>query len=377
MTSSVSTDKTTCDSDTSLYSVVEADLTRDRATIIALWNAGLTQHGVPEAKFDWYYMRQTQACPRVYLLCHGEAATPVGVAAIGLRQLRFGTDMIFAGALVDFVAVAEHRTLFPAMRLQKTVLQRGLENHSILYGLPNPKSLGVVHRAGYSRVGMMTRFAMMLRTASYLSRHMPTSISHLVGPMIDWSRALFHATRQLGAPPFKTRWLDQADEQFDALWERTSTPNILVGVRNASFLNWRFTACSISQYGFFTVYDEKTEQLLAYAACDIGSSVPDQATSESASKRAPPTLHVRDFFVVSDTHQVATSLWHLLARAAYTKGYGSISVEFHGTSRVIQTLLRSGLRPRESRPLYAAVTANLKPQLQSEFWYLTNADEDW
>jgi hypothetical protein len=377
MTPTVSTDKTADNSSVDPYSVVEADLTRDRATIIALWRAGLTQHGAPEVKFDWYYLRKTQACPRVYLLCHGAAATPVGVAAIGLRHMRFGTDLIFAGALVDFVAVAEHRTLFPAMRLQKTVLQRGLENHSILYGLPNPKSLGIVHRAGYTRVGMMTRFAMMLRTASYLSRHMPSSMSHLVGPLIDWSRALFRATRQLGAPSFKTRWLNQADEHFDALWERTSTPNLLVGVRNASFLNWRFTSCSISQYVFFTVYDEKTEQLLAYAACDIGISVSEQTTSQSANKRAPPTLHVRDFFVASDTQRVATSLWHLLAREAHAKGYGSISVEFHGASKITQTLMRSGLRPRESRPLYAAVTENLKPQLQSEFWYLTNADEDW
>jgi hypothetical protein len=367
------------------YSILEADLVADRATIIAIWYTGLKQHGAPDAKFNWYYARPKGEQPRVYLLCYGVTRSPVGVATVGLRPMRLGSDSVKGGVLVDFVATPEHRTLFPAMHLQRAVLKLGLENHDVLFGLPNPKSLAVVHRAGYAKIGMMTRYAMMLRSASYVARFVPESVANVIGPAIDKVRALLHVVRRIGAPQYQTCWAENVDGSFDQHWADSAIPGVLMGVRNASFLNWRFAASPVRKHTFFILSDGTRGQLLAYAVCDI-SSCPigadhadnDRAeTSNTKRKPAPPTLHVRDFLVTSNNDDAAQALWHLLARDAYAKGYGSISTEFLGHTKICNALLRAGLRAREFRPLYAAAGADLKTRLPLDSWYVTTADEDW
>lgn len=372
-----------------LYTTVVADIEHDREKILTLWHRGLTHSGMPEAKFDWYYRKNCGGPPQIFFLRHESEQESVGVAAVGRREMRIGTQTITGGELVDFVAAPEHRTLFPALFLQneirrltlKTQLMTPLkmelkaENsemsigvvHDILYGLPNPKSLAVVKRAGYQLVGQLVRRARILRLAGYLSRHAPLSISQLVGPLLDRVRMGILALRAISTRGFRLGWLDRPDSRFDDLWQRVAAQgaveNVLMGVRDSAYLTWRFTDCPLRVYRFFTLFTSVDDRLIAYAVC--------AADGEA--------LHVHDFLVDPAAHGADRTLWIALSREAYRRGHSTLSVEFLGAESIQQSLEAIGLVRRQQRPLYATVAATIHNRtalLQESNWYLTSADED-
>ena len=131
------------------YTTTEGDPNVDRDHILALWRAGLAHDGMPDAKLAWYYRNNPEGTPLIVFLHHAGSPGAVGVAAVGPRQMRFGTQTLRAGALVDFVANPEHRTFFPAIFLQKELRRRALATYPVLFGFPNEKSLAIVRRIGY------------------------------------------------------------------------------------------------------------------------------------------------------------------------------------------------------------------------------------
>ncbi len=349
------------------YRVVAADLVAEKSEIIALWTEGLTQSGMPDAKFKWFYEAHSSGPPQVYFLIHSSSQCRVAVAAIGGRLMRFGNEQVVSGVLVDFVAAKEHRTLFPAMHLQRELLQRGLKDHVFLFGLPNPKSLGVVHRAGYQRVGMMVRYAMVLQSASYLARYVPKRLASAVSPLVDFAYALVRGVVRIGKPQYRAEWTNTVDSRFDALWEQSAITGVMMGYRDQRFLNWRFVQCPLHKYTIFTISLSGASRLAAYAVCEIDPTDTDGTR----------TLAVRDFLFDQNVPLVATVLWDALARAARLQGYTTISTQFMGNADVAHTLINAGLRARESRPLYAAARADRASLLNEKHWYVTSADEEW
>jgi hypothetical protein len=364
-----------------LYTTVAANIEHDREKILALWNRGLTHGGMPEAKFDWYYRKNCGGPPQIFFLCHGPQQETVGVAAVGRREMRIGTQTIMSGELVDFVAVPEHRTLFPALFLQKEIRRLTLKTplksqnsempsdgaHDILYGLPNPKSLAVVKRAGYQLVGQLVRRARILRLAGYLSRHAPVWIGRLIGPMLDSVRMGVLALRAITTRGLRSCWLDRPDSRFDDLWKRVAAQsrmnNVLMGVRDSAFLTWRFIDCPLRTYRFFALFTNTEDRLIAYAVCAVDGEA----------------LHVHDFLVDPTAPDADKTLWIALSREAYRRGHSTLSVEFLGAESIQQSLEAIGLVKRQQRPLYATTAAAIHDRntlLQESNWYLTSADED-
>lgn len=364
-----------------LYTTVAAHIEHDRDKILALWNRGLTHGGMPEAKFDWYYRKNCGGPPQIFFLCHGPQQEKVGVAAVGRREMHIGTQTIMSGELVDFVAVPEHRTLFPALFLQKEIRQLTLKTknsevssggaHDILYGLPNPKSLAVVKRAGYQQVGQLVRRARILRLAGYLSRHAPAWMGQLIGPLLDRVRmgvlALRAITTRGSGLELRSCWLDRPDSRFDDLWQRVmvknGTNNVLMGVRDSAFLTWRFIDCPLRTYRFFALIANTDDRLIAYAVCAVDGEA----------------LHVHDFLFDTTADNADKTLWIALSREAYRRGHSTLSVEFLGAESIQQSLEATGLVKRQQRPLYATTTVAIHDRntlLQESNWYLTSADED-
>lgn len=342
------------------YTVAVGDMAANTSTILKLWRGGLTHSGNPQAKLDWYYTGNVQGLPAVFFLNHQDEPNPVGVAAIGQREMRFNDVSIKAGALVDFVTVAEHRTLFPALLLQKELRQQGLASHRVLYGFPNPKSLAVVRRAGYSLAGQMVRRARVLRSALYVARHVPHWISRIVGPLIDTCRHAALKVRQLTRPSYKAIWLDGPDARFDELWANATLPNVLMGRRDQAFLAWRFTDNPTHKHSIFALIAEPSGSLVAYAVCEVHAK----------------TLHVRDFLADPTIPNSMNSLWLHLITNAFTRGLAVLSVEFLGNRKIAREIEAAGLNAREQQPMYAAATAQWSKLLDENAWYLTSADKD-
>jgi hypothetical protein len=361
------------------YTAVAANIDTDRDKILTLWKRGLSHAGMPEEKFDWFYQKNPAGAPATFFLYCDDEVEPVGVAAVGIRKLRIGGQTITSGELVDFVALPEHRTLFPALFLQKEIRRLALEvnkSHALLYGLPNPKSLAVVKRVGYRLVGQMVRRARILRSAGYLSRYAPLWMCQLIGPVIDRMRIGLLVMRGMANRRLQLQWLDRPDCRFDDLWQRVVTHegagNILMGIRDAAFLTWRFVDCPLRTYRFFTLTSAANDRIVAYAACTTDGDA----------------LHVHDFLVDPTERFAGRGLWLTLSREAFRRGHSNISVEFLSAESSQSELQVAGMLKRQQRPLYAAAATNIENTLDSakthcqanlftaSNWYLTRADED-
>ncbi len=362
-----------------IYTITAADPDLDRERIIGLWKHGLTHAGMPEAKFDWYYAKNPAGIPRAFFLYVAGEPEPVGVAAIATRHMQLGTKVMAAGALIDFVALPEYRTLFPALFLQKEMRLAALETdctHALLYGLPNPKSLAVVRRIGYQLIGQMVRRVRIVRSAIYLSRYAPIGISNIIGPLIDRVRLGTLALQNIALTKFQRQWIDRPDARFDVLWHKIAaqakTQSFLIGIRDCAFLTWRFTDCPLRSYRFFTLSSVADNRLIAYAACAVNGE----------------SLEVHDFLVDTTERGAIKALWHAISAEAFHRGHTNISVEFMGDASLQKELKVAGMRKRQERPLYASIsniskvgtsskdTDDESTLLLESHWYLTLADED-
>ena len=363
-----------------VYSTIEGDVNADRSTTLALWKAGLIHHGMPEAKFDWYYKANPIGHPSLYFLqateddiespASASASTPelVGVAAIGRRMMQCGGASILVGALIDFVTTPEHRTLFPALHLQKEIRKRGLTKHAVLYGMPNASSLAVVKRAGYKPMGNMVRWVKVLRTSAYIERFIPSwaghrlanSLGFVLGLVADQLRVTSERLKSLRHSSNQAKWLNAADERFDTLWQSINLGDVIIGVRDQAFLNWRFAQCPLSTYTFFCL-ENQAKKIIAYAVCE----------------RQGSTLHVRDFLTDTSTPNAYLQLWLALSRDAYRKGCSALSVNFLGAEDIHQNLKAAGFVERDKAAVYGSANDEFTERLNHHYWYLTNAEEDW
>jgi hypothetical protein len=341
------------------YAATLADLERDRERILALWREGLAQNGMPEAKFDWYYRRNPEGSPSVLFLHPAGSADPVGAASLGRRRMRLGVETIEAGALADFIVVAAHRSFFPALYLQQAMRRHGLASRRLVYGIPNPQSEAIVRRVGYKRVGELVRWARVLRSGAYFSRHAPGWLASTMGAVVDRALQGLTALRAKRTGTFHQHWTDEPPADAGALWEKAAARGLLIGARDARFLAWRFSQCPLYRCRFLSLRRADTGALAAYAAC----------------LERDDSTHVADFLVDADVPEAADRMWLEVSFDAARRGSRSASVEFLGPESVVRSLEAAGWIARERRALYAAFEG-LEPPADALDWYVTAADED-
>jgi hypothetical protein len=341
------------------YSAVAGSFAHDRTTLVALWSCGLARDRMAEARLQWYYQRNPEGVPEIFFLRSDDASRAVGVVTLARRRMRLGTETFLAGVLVDFVVEPQHRSFFPALLLQKKLLRRAIPDHPVVFGTPNRLSEAVVRRAGYRRVGQMVRLARVLRSRTYLSRFLPHWLSHILGAAIDHTLLATTSLRAPSNPDYTWEWRDRPDADFDALWERVSPSEALIGVRDCAFLTWRFVENPLHVYRFFAVVSKADRKLVAYAVCHVHAEA----------------LRVADFLVDPGVPGAVKRLWLDLSREAYRRGHRTLSVEFLGSEAVRRQLEALGMVNRGERPLYAAFP-NRQELSSPSNWYVTNADED-
>ncbi len=349
----------------SAYQTTLADLAVDADKIVALWRTGLSQRAMPEVKLEWYYRNNPEGTPLTVFLNQVGTEEAVGVAAIGPRRVRFGTYTLQAGALVDFVTLPEHRTFFPAMFLQREMRRRALGKYTVVFGFPNANSQPIVRRVGYRCVGQMIRRTRVLRSSTYLAKYLPGWLSRIAGAVVDASRWTALRIHGLGENDFQYTWQGRADETFDGLWQRTAGANVVMGVRDAAFLNWRFADMQSKSFRFFTMKSFADRSLIAYAVCSADGGA----------------LHVEDFLVDLRLPNASANLWRSLSLAAIRMDYSSLSVELLGSEDQQRLLGAAGFHVREGRPVYASVAPLPAGQsgglTDGSAWYMTSADDDW
>lgn len=340
------------------YHCEAANLARDREEILSIWRGNLGNEASLAAKYDWFYTKSEAGSPVASLLCHAASGRHVGFAAAGPRRAIWNGRDVRIGVLVDMAVVPEHRSLFPALLLQRSLQQSVPGELAALYGFPNPKAAPVFARVGYTKVLEVPRLVRVLRSGTYLRRYLPGWAARLLAYPLDLLMTARDCVRVSGRSGLKASWRKDADSRADALWREASHGAGLIMVRDARFLRWRFDQKPGSGSRYLVV-EGGDGRLVAWYACEDDGE----------------TLVVRDFWTRGGYDKLESSVVWLLLRAAKKGGYSAVSLEFGGSGNIDRSFETAGFSVRSRRPYFTY----LGPQPSAAgktAWYVTSADED-
>lgn len=340
------------------YSVQRGDAIRDADAVLAIWRGNLGQEDRIAAKYQWFYRRCPWGAPLVELLHHAPSDSFVGVAAAGPRRMIHGSEEWIAGVLVDMAVSGEHRSLGPALMLQKALLAGGSERFSLVYGFPNPKAAAVFARVGYTRLGDMIRYARVLRFAPYLARRMPRPIASVVALAPDVAGRVSTWTGAGDARSLEATWSEHVDPRVDDLWRRSAPGNNTMAIRDTAMLRWRFDEAPNRRTRYLWLAEPRGGALRAWFACE-----PDESL-----------LHVRDYWAEGAAEGLDRQYIERLAAEARSAGHAALSVECFGAHATSWT--STGFVERSRRPVFGRWYAPGSAETLTSRLHLTSADED-
>ncbi|HXJ06261.1 MAG TPA: hypothetical protein VNH65_14245 [Candidatus Acidoferrum sp.] len=244
------------------YTVVSADLEKDRQVIIDLWRQNLADISHLEEKYDWHFLNNPFGPGQIWIL--KADGHPIGTTSLGMRPLKLGESITNAGVACDLAVNKEHRFLQPALMLQRALLSTSHSCVRFVYGVPNFGGASVMKYVGYRESCRVHRYAKVLRISHYLRRfgNFGADVS-LIGRMADQGFAALHSFG-LQEDDRVAQPLPCFDERFDELWSRVSSEHSALTVRNRRFLKWRYYDCPLRQYQTLALLTEDKSMLLGY-----------------------------------------------------------------------------------------------------------------
>lgn len=342
------------------YSVHAGHVQRDRATVLGIWKGNLGREDHLEAKYDWFYARCPWGEPIVRLLHHDATQEWVGAAAIGRRRMRWNGREIRAGVLVDMAVVPRHRTLGPALLLQRELFGHAMQEFDLVYGFPNVRAVPVVKRVGYVKLTDIVRYTCVLRHAPYLQRHMPRPVAALAGWALDLRAGLQFRVRAGAGTRRSAAWRATSSAELASLGSSAGMVSGLVAERDGSLLRWRFDEAPRSETRYLVV-SSNGEVPTAWFACHFDSRV----------------LHVQDFCGADGPqHHIDPVSGTHLVEAARALGAISVSVQHAGSDEAAAAWQSAGFVERARRPVYGYWNPALGDVPDAAAIHLTAADED-
>jgi hypothetical protein len=347
------------------YTVRPADLQRDRNAILEVWARNLANSALGPESYAWYYQHNPYGEGRCWLLLAEPGNKVVGTAGLGLRRIKVGTKTILAGLASDFAVDREHRSLLPALLLQKALLGARNEELRLIYGVPNDRAQGIFRHLGYNAVGTKTRHVKVLRIADYLQRlPRPFQCARAAAWVYDQALRLHSVAIQRLQPRDTLTVLPVFDSRFDDLWERSSTHYPVIAERTTAFLRWRYTECPLRDYFTVGLLARRENALRGYAVCYLEAG----------------HLHCLDI-LTEDNGPTLETLMRELIHFGRKQGAKSISLSAVITEPMESLLHHLGFVLREDA---VATTVLISPHtscpLNTESlqqWYFMSGDEDY
>ncbi|HEY7372717.1 MAG TPA: hypothetical protein VIF57_11195 [Polyangia bacterium] len=233
----------------------------------------------------------------------------------------------------------------------------------LAYGFPARDAMPALLDAGFRKLGEMRRFALALRTGSFLRDKLGTAAGSVVSTGLDALRSaglLARAGR--AAIEYSLEMPAQVDERFDHLWEAAQDDFPFVGVRDAAFVGRRFAgAAGGGGVALAALAHRKTGALTGYAAL----------------ARDGDDANLVDVFA---TRQGLAPLLRLCAVRAARDGVQALSIRLAGAPALVTCLTLLGFREQEdAAPVIVGLGAGQDPRgelTDADTWYLTEADAD-
>lgn len=346
------------------YQVTREDPAQSADNIATLWTEVFGPF--PRERYRWLYQDNPAGEALLCLLQDGGSHEILGSNALFPRPLRHGSRRFRGGIAGDLMVLRSHRSLGPAVQLQRAMIGYcGEADLQLPYGFPNKKSAPIMQRVGYQKVGAMVEWVLPLHSAYYLQKHIRQ----------PWLRrplaVVLDLVLRLRPGPFKWGFdkprncytTNTFDACFDDLWSRIASRYSLVGEKSASFLDWRYRRCPSGTRRAFVVKSTEGERLDGYVIFSI------------VDKRA----HIADFAHDAE-HLDLDELLKRFIHAQRQAGMDAISAPMAASTDITRHFERRGFRARgEMNPLMLFIPpgVDLAPgSLLEGPWYLVPGDND-
>jgi hypothetical protein len=319
------------------YSARPFDEARDRAALLGLWGATLSDRSLTaklEARYRWLYGGAREHRLRTFLVVDDTTGEVIGCSSLVPHAVSVAGVLRPAGIGVDLAIAKGHRVAGPAVVLQRAVVEavaRGeLGEGAFCFAYPNDGALPVVKRVGYRVVAKTSHAVKPVRTGYKLAPRLPSPA--LAAPLAragDFALALLDRGRLLRAPLLhRGEIFPHPDERFDALFDRVRRTVPVLGDRRAAFLDWRYAQCPTREHLIVGVTSRDGRELLSYAIVAFDGA----------------TAVLVDTLAASEAASVAT--FTRLATELRRRACDSIFASFVGPGHLVVTLRASGFFPR-------------------------------
>ncbi len=361
------------------YEVVrEESLGPIRDELVALMNATRTRR-VEGGRFDWLYGANPDGPAVIWSLrkfgggasggdASGGGASDGGemVGFTSCLPRRVVVDGVVRRAWIgsDFSVLPRYRTLGLAAKLRRAAKEAiDAGEAELLYAHPNDRMASVHQRVGHKRIGLMQRYARMLRTGPFLEERLQSHRLAQVG------EAILDPLLRMADPEKRSRRRSTVergkaagfDERFDRLFEDAVGQNSVVGVRDALYLNWRYGTNPLYESQLLTAYREG--HLVGYLIFNWEADA----------------LMIRDLFPANDAATVRDLLSEA-TRWGRERRMRSATFTVFEQHPLVPLLMRSGYRPRaEQSQMFAHVPSRLYQRElleRAETWQITVGDRD-
>jgi len=242
----------------------EADLDKDEGIMTSLLNEN-RRVSINEKRHEWLYKQNPHGEAIGWIAVDEKDDKPVGATVVTPRLVRIKGKDIICWNCGDFSIDKRYRSLGVAIKLRK-MARDGVNAEIVpfLYAHPNDHMLVVHQRVGHPIMGQMVRYAKVIR----LNKKMREMLNH---------KTLADIISGIGNPLFgligKEQWYRKGydidfginieyTKEFDALFDQVSQQYAACVVRNAPYLNWRYSASPL--YKVTTLMLRRNKNLCGY-----------------------------------------------------------------------------------------------------------------
>jgi hypothetical protein len=287
-----------------------------------------------QARFNWLYRNNPHGRAAAWLMRDTLIGEVIGAAAAFPRRVMINERPGRCWVLGDFCVSDRHRSLGPAVKLQRACLDvLSTDRGEFCYNFPSAAMMAVYRRLAVTTSSALVRFAKPLRADRFVRRSLGNSV---LGGMI--SRM---ANAALRLRDWKTGDLSGVEvalhsgpcgEEFTILAGNAMPSHGVVVERTADYLNWRYLAYPRLSYEILTARNNGV--LTGYA---VFSQEGEDAT-------------ISDCVVKTDrrtTHALLGALVSLLRE----RNVALVNVPILMSHPLTKILIEVGFRPRESTPM--------------------------
>jgi hypothetical protein len=255
------------------YSILEADLEKSRSDIIEIWRRNFPD--MREDRFEWAYLNNPYGKARCWLLQLATSRKTVGAASLLPRRIWVNRESRLAGIAADFCVDKEHRGFKAAVLLQRAVVSRCInEDFDFLYGFPNKNSEAVHRRVGFVDLGRIKRMTKLLRSKRKIAQYVNPAVAGVAAPAVDFVLGkISKGGRRKRLASVLVQEGKGFDNRFDLFWAKANGQFKIIGERDFSFLNWRFTENPHKDYRVFYITENDHKTILGYVVYYVENNI--------------------------------------------------------------------------------------------------------